>query len=526
MYANTDFDELLKHRSQLHGIDFSKTTASEDQVQNRILDTPYIQLDYNRNLIDAQTLPLLEKFLLSKDFFQFRDALYRGGIVNATENRSADHIALRDRHNLFQGSVEVKNEIQKSLVKMRELTGIIHSGQSTPFLAGGIKHIVHIGIGGSDLGPRMVVDALREFRSPAAPEIFFISSVDPYEIQHVLSKVDLQTTLFLTVSKSFNTPEIRVITENILEKFKGEGIGHQNHFIIISANEKAPGILNTHPENFLKIPESVGGRFSLWSATGLVICLHLGFDRFSDFLTGASETDRDFLQQPPLKNLPVILGLLEFWYTNFFQSRFFTVNPYTERLRLLPMFLQQLQMESNGKSTNLDGQHIDYPTSAALIGVSGTACQHSYFQALHQGTHFFHADLIGLLRAPDFKTNPKNHSFLFSSMLAQAQTMISGYDDSPGEKVEEHKKISGNKPCNLILLKEWKPAVLGNLLAMYEHKTAVLGILWQVNSFDQWGVERGKKICTQIEEYIDDEKADSSFINPVNKNNIRLFKNL
>jgi glucose-6-phosphate isomerase len=530
MYKNSEFGDILDHFSEINKLDFNNIHSNQKDFKSRIIDDAFIYLDFNRNLTDSRTLPLLEKFLISKDFFSFRKNLFNGKILNTTENKSADHIALRNSENdLFTGNRDVKDKIIQSLKRIKEITRIIHSGRSTEYLAGNMKHVVHIGIGGSDLGPRLVADALREYQLETAPQLLFASSVDPYELQHILNKIDLEKTLFVVVSKSFKTPEILLISEYFINALKNKAVDYKNRFIIVSANASSREILKTHGDNFIEIPDTIGGRFSLWSATGLSISLYLGYERFIELLNGAAAMDRHFLDQSPLNNIPAILALLEFWYTNFFQSKFYTVNPYTERLRLLPMYLQQLQMESNGKSTDLAGNQISYPTSSAVIGVTGTACQHSYFQSLHQGNHFFHADFIGLLRAPDFEIHKKNYAFLFSSMLAQAQTLIAGYKSSEKQTVEQHKKIEGNKPCNLILLKEWSPAALGNLLAMYEHKTAVLGVLWQVNSFDQWGVERGKEICAQIENYINHTSngdSTSSLIDPLSENDIQLFKTL
>ena len=236
--------------------------------------------------------------------------------------------------------------------------------------------------------------------------------------------------------------------------------------------------------------------------------------------------DMHFLQNSPLKNIPVILALLEFWYTNFWGSSFYNISPYTERLKLLPNYLEQLMMESNGKSLDLSGNPINYSTSSAVIGTTGTNCQHSYFQALHQGSQFFHCDLVGLLRAPDFEKNKNNYTFLFSSLIAQANTFIHGYKNSKQEVVQSFKEIEGNKPCNLIFIKKWSPASLGNLLAMFEHKTVVLGALWQINSFDQWGVERGKKNCAKIESYINNNDGNFSTLDPISERDIRLFKEL
>ncbi|MDH4262152.1 MAG: glucose-6-phosphate isomerase [Spirochaetia bacterium] len=527
MYFNNEYNNLHDHHLQISKYDFNKIILNRDKSDNYILEDKYIYLDFSRNLIDSQTLPLLEKFLISKNFIKFRENIFSGQIVNATENKSADHIALRNSENtIFSGKVNLINDIKKTLNKIQELTNIVHNKTETESLAGNIKHIVHIGIGGSDLGPRLVVDALQEFKISSAPEVLFISSVDPYELNRILNKVDLKTTLFILVSKSFKTPEILSIANFFITTLKKQNINFKKHFLLVSANPEAYKIIDTFSENVLNFPDTIGGRFSLWSAVGLSISISIGFENFKELLNGASEMDHHFLNNPPLNNMPVILALLEFWYTNFYNSQFYNVSPYTERLKLLPMFLEQLQMESNGKTLDLYGNQITYSTTSAVFGTTGTNCQHSYFQALHQGSHFFHCDLIGLLRAPDYEQNKSNYTFLFASILAQAQTMIFGYKSNEKEIVDKHKSIDGNKPCNLIFIKKWSPASLGNLLAMYEHKTVALGALWQINSFDQWGVERGKKSCSQIETCIKNDDICSSLIDPLSEKCIRLYKYL
>lgn len=525
-YKNTQFKELLDHFSEIHNIDFGEVIGRRENVNEYTIDSEFIRLDFNRNRANSKTLKFLENFLESNKFDTFKQRLFSGEKINLGENRSADHIALRNTDSeLFRGSESIRNEIKNALNLIRVFTETIHSGRSTDYLAGNLKHIVHIGIGGSDLGPRMIVDGLEEFKSPKAPEVYFISSVDPYQVNRVLEKIELEKTLFIIVSKSFKTPEIQILAQNFIDLLKSEKIDYKKHLLLISSNKKAYEIMNTEPQNMINFPETIGGRFSLWSATGLSISIYLGYERFLELLAGASQMDRHFLEKPPLKNMPVLLALLEFWYTNFFKSGFSTVNPYTERLALLPMYLQQLEMESNGKTTNLENNNIDYPTVTPVLGVTGTACQHSYFQALHQGKHFFHADFIGLAQAPEHSQNQKNYDFLYTSMLAQAHTLIHGYKTTGKEVVPQNKIIEGNKPCNLIILKKWNPAALGNLIAMYEHKTVTLGNLWQINSFDQPGVERGKVICSELESLLQNKDlASSDIMDPVTVNDLNFYK--
>jgi len=524
-YENLEYKELLKHHAQIKDLNFYDILTQRENVEDFTLESEHLILDYNRNLVNNNTLPLLCKFLESKNFYGFRESLNSSGLLNITESKSADHIALRNtEHNVFTGNSDIIASIELSLEKIKNLTETIHSKTQTATLIGNIQHVVHVGIGGSDLGPRMVVDALKEFQSESSPELLFINSVDPVQITEVLNSVNLQNTVFILVSKSFKTPEVLIIAQNILSQLESRNINYKTRFLTISSNPEAAKLLATHNENALLIPETIGGRYSLWSSTGLSISIFIGYDRFRELLEGASSMDKHFLNQPVLRNMPVVLALLEYWYTNFFNSTFSTVNPYSERLALLPDYLQQLQMESNGKSTDMYGNAVSYPTAAAIIGGTGTQCQHSYYQALHQGNHFFYVELIGLLRTADHEVYKRNFDFLFSSMLAQAHTMIAGYKSSQKESVPQHKVIKGNKPSNMIFIKTWSPSALGSLLAMYEHKTVVLGLLWQINSFDQWGVERGKRICTEIEDYMSKKTSSTSFINSANALNIKMYQ--
>ncbi|MDH4199774.1 MAG: hypothetical protein OEV66_05260 [Spirochaetia bacterium] len=502
-FENNQLLEISKHFISIKNKNIRQIIDSRSGSEDWIIDSGRLLVDIRRNLIESSTMNLLGNLLESRNFSTSREKLFSGQVVNITENKSADHIAPRNSSgNFFKGNPSVSTDIGNSLQKIKILTESIHSKTKSDTLSGDIAYVVHIGIGGSDLGPRLCVDALDEFKSKTSPEIFFLASVDPYQYKRIMSKLQLEKTLFIVVSKSFKTPETKILTDRIIADLSQKGIDYKNRFIAISANTSAPEILNIHPENFLSFPDTIGGRYSLWSAVGLIISLFLGYEGFTRLLKGAAEMDEHFFIRPSLQNIPVITALLDFWYIHFFRSEFFSVNPYTERLKLLPDYLQQLVMESNGKSCNISGEPIRHPTAVPVIGGTGTGSQHSYFQALHQGTHFFHMDFIGILQAPDQIMHTGMYDFLFSNLVAQSHTMTYGHTSTSREPLPPFREINGKRPCTHIFLKKWNPETLGQLLAMYEHKTFVSGILWQIDSFDQWGVERGKIVCSEVQKII------------------------
>ena len=331
-------NNLSNHANYFKDKSLAEITSARKDIRNFIIETESLYADFNRNFINSETLDQMHELLDQRNFSQKREKLFSGEILNYSEKRSADHIALRNSGNdLYRGKNNLKNEITQSLQKIENFTEIVHSGKKQANLIANIGFIVHIGIGGSDLGPRMIVDSLEEFKAAKSPEVFFISSVDPYEINRILKKIDLSRTIFINVSKSLTTPETMHITNAFIEELKKNGLNPTDHLLAVTANPDAPKMLPVHLDNCFFFPESIGGRYSLWSSVGLVISLFLGFKGFLELLNGASRMDRHFFSEAPEKNLPVILAFLEFWYFNYFDSHFHTINFYTDTTAAFPV---------------------------------------------------------------------------------------------------------------------------------------------------------------------------------------------
>jgi glucose-6-phosphate isomerase len=472
--------------------------------------------DFSKNRITEETLDLLAELAEETKVPAAIESMLRGEKINATEGRAVLHTALRNfsDQELMVDDENVLEEVRDVQRQMKDFCDRLHSGEWTGYTGKKVKHVVNIGIGGSHLGPQMVTEALKKYQKPDI-EVHFISNVDGTDAAEVLRKVDPETTLFIIASKTFTTKETIANAHTarswFLETAKDEA--HvSKHFVALSTNTEAVSKFGIAPENTFRFWDWVGGRFSLWSAIGLSVACALGYDKFEELLRGAEAMDKHLKNTPMRQNIPVLMALLSVWYTNFFEAQSHAVLPYDQYLRLLPEYLQQLQMESNGKTAMRNGEHVNYQTQPVIWGAAGTNGQHSFFQLIHQGTVLIPSDFL----APVNSHNPigEHHPMLLSNFFAQTEALMKGKTEEEvraelekkgmsGEELEQlapHKVFEGNKPSTSIMFDLLTPYALGSLIAMYEHKTFVQGVIWNVYSFDQWGVELGKQLAGAIEE--------------------------
>lgn len=511
-------DRLAAHYKAMQGIHmrdlFMHDKERAKKFSQQLSD---LHLDYSKNIISSETLELLFQFARASDVETSIKAMFDGEKINITENRAVLHTALRNHpsQKLIVDGVDIIKQVHAELEKMERFVSEIHNGNFKGWTNKSIDTFVNIGIGGSDLGPKMVVDALTEYRQ-GNTRSFFISNIDYQSIDDLQKIIDPETTLFIISSKSFSTIETLTNAETLKKWMQESGCNEINkHFIAVSNNLQATKEFGIDSVNVFQLWDWVGGRFSLWSAIGLPIALAIGFDNFKGLLSGAHEMDEHFIKTPLENNIPVILALIDYWYSQYFNAPTHAFIPYDESLKLFPDYLSQLFMESNGKSSNLSGYKIDYKTMPVTWGSVGTNSQHAFFQLLHQGTQMVPVDFLAPLTK---KGDQKHHALLLANCLAQSQALMQGEDNT-----DPHKHFAGNKPSTTILYSELTPKTLGSLLAMFEHRTFVQGLLWQINSFDQWGVELGKKLATDIYENFNsatiNEDMDSS-----TKNLIELYK--
>nr|WP_315240734.1 glucose-6-phosphate isomerase [uncultured Flavobacterium sp.] len=469
-------------------------------------------VDYSKNNISEETISLL---LELANTIGLKDAIadYFGGkIINQTENRAVLHTALRapesavikvDGENVISEVYEVKN-------KIKNFTNEVISGERKGFTGKAFTDIVNIGIGGSDLGPVMAVEALQFYKNHL--NVHFVSNVDGDHVNEVIKKLNPETTLFLIVSKTFTTQETLSNSETIKEWFLKSASQEDiaKHFVAVSTNIQKVTEFGINPDNVFPMWDWVGGRFSLWSAVGLSIALAVGFDNYNDLLKGANEMDEHFKSAEFDQNIPVILALLSVWYNNFYGAESEALIPYTQYLQKLAPYLQQATMESNGKSVGRDGKPVNYQTGTIIWGEPGTNSQHAFFQLIHQGTKLIPTDFIGFVKP--LYGNKDHHDKLMSNFFAQTEALLNGKTaeqvqaefDKQGLAAEKasyllpFKVFTGNKPTNTILIEKLTPKSLGSLIALYEHKIFVQGVIWNIFSFDQWGVELGKQLANSI----------------------------
>ncbi|MBV1787685.1 glucose-6-phosphate isomerase [Marinobacterium sp. D7] len=459
-------------------------------------------LDYSKNKVNDEVLKALFALAEHSPLRQRRAQMFSGDIINTTENRPVLHTALRncgDEPVVVNGK-DVMPDIRSGLKKLEAFSQKVRSGEWKGFSGKRIRNVVNIGIGGSDLGPNMVCRALLNYKHPEM-NFHFISNVDGQHIKKVLSGLDPETTLFIVSTKTFSTQETLLNAKTARRWFldnTGAQTDMSQHFVAVSTNQAAAMEFGIKRENIFEFWAWVGGRYSLWSSIGLPIALSIGYDRFIELLEGAYEMDRHFLEAPLEQNMPVLLALIGIWYINFLGAETQAIIPYDQALHQLPSFLQQLDMESNGKSVDMDGHPVDYATGPIVWGQTGSNGQHAFFQLLHQGTRFVPIDFIASLQ-PDEQTE-EHHFALLTNMLAQANAFMNG-DQKNG--MLDYATCPGNRPSNILLLESLSPRNLGALIALYEHKVFVQGAIWNINSFDQWGVQLGKRLATEISRNIE-----------------------
>ena len=478
------------------------------------LDACGIHLDYSKNLVTDETMQRLMALAQTANLSFWGDSLLRGDKVNNTEGRAVLHMALRNigyRSYAVDG-VDVMPGVRSVLARMRAFSDDVRNGRWLGHTGQRITDVVSIGIGGSSLGPKMVCEALRPYQDPTL-NVHFVSNVDAAQLMQKLKFLNAATTLFIVASKTFTTQETITNAETArawcLEALHNEAaIAH--HFVAVSTNREAVIEFGIDPHNMFEFWEWVGGRYSLWSAIGLPIALAVGIDRFEQLLAGAHDMDEHFVEAPPARNMPIVLALLGIWYNNFGDSDTHAIIPYDQNLQHLPAYLQQVDMESNGKRVTRDGEPVDYDTGPVVWGQPGTDAQHSFFQLIHQGTRLIPTDFI-LPLASHYPVEG-HHDKLVANCLAQSQALMRGRTEAEAraelaaggiaaetiEKLVPHRVFPGNRPSNVIVVDKITPHILGALIALYEHKVFVQGVVWGVDSFDQWGVELGKQLASSI----------------------------
>jgi len=473
-----------------------------------------IFLDYSKNRVTSETMKLLVALARDGGVERMRDAMFSGQKLNVTEGRAVLHVALRNRGNasIFVDGRDVMPEVNRVLRKMRDFVARLESGAFSGHTGKKLTSLVNIGIGGSDLGPVMVTEALRPYARQGISSSF-VSNVDGTHLAETLRRVDPETTLFVVASKTFTTQETLANAKSAREWLVGR-LGSEaavaKHFVALSTNEREVAAFGIDPQNMFEFWDWVGGRYSLWSAIGFSIAATVGMDRFEELLEGAFQMDRHFREAPLEKNLPVLMALLGVWYTNFFGAESHAVLPYDQYLHRFPAYLQQGDMESNGKRIDREGKEVDYATGPVIWGEPGTNGQHAFYQLIHQGTRLVPCDFL----VPALSQNPlgEHHDLLLSNFLAQTEALMrgktedevraelakKGLTDDAIAALAPHKVFPGNRPTNSLLFSRLDPKTLGALIALYEHKIFVQGVLWNVNSYDQWGVELGKELASRI----------------------------
>ncbi|MEN9548169.1 MAG: hypothetical protein RIR12_760 [Bacteroidota bacterium] len=506
---------LQLHAAEMHKTSLKKLFSKEaDRFQHLSIRDGNILFDYSKNIVNQKTLNLLFKLAKECKLEQAVNALFNGNSINETENRAVMHVALRNFSKLdFKvGDQNISPAVKKVQRQMKTFCNEIHSGKRRGYTNKKIKYIVNIGIGGSDLGPLMVTEALKPYWVDGI-ETFFVSNIDGSHIAEIFKKIDPAQTLFLVASKTFTTQETMTNAHTARKWFlkKAKLEKHiAKHFVALSTNEEAVLKFGIDPKNMFEFWDWVGGRYSLWSAIGLSIALTIGYNNFEGLLKGAHLADKHFREKEVDQNIPVIMALLGIWYVNFMGAQSEAILPYDQYLHRFAAYFQQGNMESNGKCVDRNGQTVNYSTGPIIWGEPGTNGQHAFYQLIHQGTPLIPCDFI----APAQTHNPlgDHHAKLLSNFFAQTEALMNGktaleakaelinagLHKSQIEKLLPYKIFPGNKPTNSFLIKKITPQTLGQLIAFYEHKIFVQGVIWNIFSFDQWGVELGKQLANKI----------------------------
>lgn len=498
---------LSKHSEQATNLKIKdEFTAHPERFSDFSLQAAGVFLDYSKNRITTETMRLLNDLAKAAEIEKWRDEMFNGGIINTAEKRAVLHTALRNPGNEPTAEMAL---IKEELNRIEKYVNSIREGEWRGYDGQAITDVVNIGIGGSDLGPAMVTHALQPYVTHI--KVHFVSNIDASHISETLRYLNQKTTLFIISSKTFTTQETLTNALTAKEWLLNQGVDEakviKQHFIAVTANPERAIDFGINKENIFPIWDWVGGRFSLWSAIGLSIAVAIGMDMFYKLLSGAHAMDKHFKEAPLEKNMPVILALLGIWNINFLGAATHAIIPYDQYLSLLPAYLQQLEMESNGKRVKVNGEAVDYTTAPIIWGGVGTNGQHAFHQLLMQGTQMVPVDFIIPLQSHNPIRN--HHLLLYANCLAQSQALMCGRQTQ-----EPYKEIPGNIPSNTIVMQKITPSSLGALIALYEHKVFVQGIIWQINSFDQWGVELGKhmteKLILILQGSADGSELDSS----------------
>lgn len=512
------WEKLQNHYLEIKNISMQEMFAKDtNRAEKFHINWNNFLVDYSKNIISEETQKLLLELATEVNLKTAIEKYFSGDIINQTENRAVLHTALRadeksvilvDNNNVLPEIIAVKNQI-------KQFTNEIVSGNRKGYTGKPFTDVVNIGIGGSDLGPAMVVEALQFYKNHL--NVHFVSNVDGDHVNEIIKKINPETTLFVIVSKTFTTQETLSNAETIrawfLENAQQEDVA--KHFVAVSTNIKKVTEFGISEQNIFPMWDWVGGRFSLWSAVGLSIALSVGYENFESLLKGANQMDNHFKNTRFEKNIPVILGLLTIWYNNFFGAESEALIPYTQYLQKLAPYLQQGIMESNGKSVGRDGKPVNYQTGTIIWGEPGTNSQHAFFQLIHQGTKLIPTDFIGFVKP--LYGNQDHHDKLMSNFFAQTEALLNGKTETQvkaefekqniaGDKADfllPFKVFTGNKPTNTLLIEKLTPETLGSLIALYEHKIFVQGVIWNIFSYDQWGVELGKQLANSILEEIE-----------------------
>lgn len=511
----TAWQELTEHQAEMKKIRM-KDLFKEDsgRFEKMSLTFKEILFDYSKNIITDQTLEKLLKLAKECDVQAAREAMFSGETINGTESRAVLHTALRsfsDKAIKVDGE-DIMPEVREARQKMKSFCKKVHSGEWKGYTGKKIKNIVNIGIGGSDLGPVMVTEALKPYWIDGI-HAYFVSNVDGSDITEVLKELNPEETLFTIASKTFTTQETMTNAHTARDWFLKSAKDQKQvakHFVALSTNKEGVEDFGISPENMFVFWDWVGGRYSLWSSIGLSIALTIGYDNFEELLKGAEAADHHFKSTDFKENIPVLMALIGIWYTNFFDAKTEAILPYDQYMHRFAAYFQQGNMESNGKHVDRNGEKVTYSTGPIVWGEPGTNGQHSFYQLIHQGTHLIPCDFI----APAVSHNPvgEHHPILLSNFFAQTEALMNGksadqvkaelekegMNPSEMEKLIPYKVFEGNKPTNSFLLKKITPFNLGALTALYEHKIFVQGVIWNIFSFDQWGVELGKQLAKKV----------------------------
>ncbi|XP_066570101.1 glucose-6-phosphate isomerase b [Amia ocellicauda] len=485
-------------------------------------------IDYSKNLITEEVLQMLYEMAKSRGVLEARERMFKGEKINFTEGRAVLHIALRNRSNspIEVDGKDVMPDVNNVLEKMKGFCQKVRSGDWKGYSGKPITDVINIGIGGSDLGPLMVTEALKPY-SKGGPRVWFVSNIDGTHMAKTLAELDPETSLFIIASKTFTTQETITNAESAKEWFlqkAGDASAVAKHFVALSTNAPKVKEFGIDTNNMFEFWDWVGGRYSLWSAIGLSIALHIGFENFEKLLSGAHWMDNHFRTAPLEQNVPILLALLGVWYINFFQAETHVMLPYDQYMHRFAAYFQQGDMESNGKYITSKGDRVNYHTGPIVWGEPGTNGQHAFYQLIHQGTRMIPADFLIPAQSQNPIRSNLHHKILLANFLAQTEALMKGKSSDEAQKELEgagmsgealekllpHKVFQGNKPTNSMVFTKLNPFMLGALIAMYEHKIFVQGVIWDINSYDQWGVELGKQLAKKIEPELQDASEVTS----------------